>query len=125
MVKSFTFALKLFFFKMASSITVDKIKAWAAPILFSSVTWLLWQDISEMKSDVKKILAESEYRKAKIETIEEDVKQLKQSVYYNKKTAYYDSNNKKNDNLVKIQSMYFINEDIYRLRKKTIPQQQI
>ena len=94
---------------MASSITVDKIKAWAAPILFSSVTWLLWQDISEMKSDVKKILAESEYRKAKIETIEEDVKQLKQSVYYNKKTTSL-VNNK--------QDIYFINEETYRLKKR-------
>lgn len=101
-----------------TSITVDKIKAWAAPILFSSVTYLLWQDISEMKSDVKKILAESEYRKAKIETLEEDVKQLKQSVYYNKKTAYYDSNNMKNS-LVKWQDVFYINEETYRLKKRT------
>ena len=89
--------------------TIEKIKAWTAPILFSSVTWLLWQDISEMKSDVKKILAESEYRKAKIETIEEDVKQLKQSVYYNKKTASLVNNR---------QDVYFINEETYRLKKR-------
>jgi hypothetical protein len=90
--------------------TIEKIKAWTAPILFSSVTWLLWQDISEMKSDVKKILAESEYRKAKIETIEEDVKQLKQSFYYNKKAISYEKINR--------QDAFFINEENYRLRKK-------
>ena len=99
--------------------TIEKIKAWAAPILFSSVTYLLWQDISEMKSDVKKILSESEYRRAKVETLEEDVKQLKQSVYYNKKTTYFDTNESKKMQLVsQMQNLFFINENEYRLRKK-------
>ena len=97
--------------------TIQNIKAWAAPILFSSVTYLLWQDISEMKSDVKKLLAESEYKRAIIETLKEDVNQLKQSVYYNKKTAYYDSNNMKNS-LVKWQDVFYINEETYRLKKR-------
>lgn len=92
-----------------ASITVDKIKAWAAPILFSSVTYLLWQDISEMKSDVKKLLAETEYKRAIIETLKEDVNQLKQSVYYNKKTASLVNNR---------QDVYFINEETYRLKKR-------
>jgi type II secretory pathway component PulM len=92
-----------------ASTTIEKIKAWATPLLFSTVTYLLWQDISEMKSDVKKLLSESEYKRAIIETLKEDVNQLKQSVYYNKKTA----------SLIKNRTdIYFINEEIYRLRKK-------
>jgi type II secretory pathway component PulM len=89
--------------------TIEKIKAWTAPILFSSVTWLLWQDISEMKSDVKKLLSESEYKRAVIETLKDDVNQLKQSVFYNKKTTSL-VNNK--------QDVYFINEETYRLKKR-------
>ena len=99
--------------------TIQKIKAWAAPILFSSVTYLLWQDISEMKSDVKKLLAESEYKRAIIETLKEDVNQLKQSVYYNKKTTYFDTNESKKMKLVsQMQNLFYINENEYRLRKK-------
>lgn len=90
---------------------IDKIKVWIAPTLFTGVTYLLWADISEMKSDVKKLLAESEYRRAVIETLKGDVEQLKKTVYYNKSTS---NNNPK----IEFRDIsYFIAEDIFRIKK--------
>ena len=93
--------------------TIDKVKAWAAPILFTSVTYLLWQDINEMKTDVKKLLAESEYRRAVIETLKQDVEQLKNTIYYEKS-----SNHQKK--LEFKQTSYFIAEDTFRLKRQNI-----
>jgi glucosamine 6-phosphate synthetase-like amidotransferase/phosphosugar isomerase protein len=91
--------------------TINSIKVWVAPLLFSAITYLLWQDISEMKSDVKKLLAESEYRKAVIETLKQDVDQIKKTVYYNKPITQ--------DTKLKIKEIsYFLAEDIFRFKRK-------
>jgi len=107
-------------------IVTDKIKLYVAPLLltaisllFSATSYFIWSDISEMKGDVKKLVAESEYRRAKEEQMEKDITELKNAVYVGKKSFSAilgtDAEKEKSDNKI---PTYFINEETITFKKK-------
>jgi hypothetical protein len=62
---------------------VDKVKVWLFPTLVSVIGILLYQEIKEIKSDVKALLAQSNIDKTRIDNIErylftEPIKQVGQ-----------------------------------------------
>lgn len=61
---------------------MDKIKSNLFPTLISAVCFFIWKDISELKSDVKELLAQSNISKTKIESLERDVYRKKVSAVY-------------------------------------------
>lgn len=66
---------------------VNTIKLYVFPSLLSLVALLIWRDVTELRSDVKALLAQSNIDKTRIDNLERDVKFLEQSVFGIKKTA--------------------------------------
>ena len=52
---------------------VEQIKAWLFPILLSIFATYIWQDIREIKSDVKALMQQSNIDKTRIDNLERHV----------------------------------------------------
>ena len=57
----------------------DKFKVWAFPGLISVLAAIIWNDVKEIKSDVKALIAQSAIDKTRIDALEREL--------YGKKTA--------------------------------------
>ena len=53
--------------------TMDKIKVWAFPGMMSVLAAIIWQDVKEIKSDTKALLAQSMIDKTRIDNLEREV----------------------------------------------------
>lgn len=53
--------------------TIDQVKAWLFPVLISIFSAYIWQDIKEIKSDVKVLMAQSNIDKTRIDNLERQV----------------------------------------------------
>jgi hypothetical protein len=71
-----------------TSNTVDKIKLWVFPSLVSLRGFFIYQEMKEIKSDVKALLAQSNIDKTRIDNIE-------RQLYGDKKTAQTDPGKQK------------------------------
>jgi hypothetical protein len=49
---------------------MDKIKVWAFPGMMSILAAIIWQDVQEIKSDTKALLAQSMIDKTRIDNLE-------------------------------------------------------
>lgn len=69
---------------------LNTVKLYIFPSLVSILAMLIWRDVSELRSDVKALLAQSSIDKTKIEQLEKDVRFLEQSVFgvKSKQTTY-------------------------------------
>lgn len=65
-----------------SKLTVEQIKAWVTPGLISILGLFLWRDLSELRSDVRTLLAQSTADHTKLIQLEHDVTLLKQRVFF-------------------------------------------
>lgn len=63
-------------------LTVEQIKAWITPGLISILGLFLWRDLSELRTDVRTLLAQSMADHTKIIQLEQDVTLLKQRVFF-------------------------------------------
>jgi hypothetical protein len=96
--------------------TISSIKAWIFPSLVAILGWMIKSDISEMKSDVKSLLAQSNIDKTKIEHLESDVQALNKAVFKIAKTVPYSSKGK--DSVVFAQLIYGKPEEMYDIKKQ-------
>lgn len=55
---------------MSTSLVIDKIKVWLFPSVVSIIGFFIWQEIKEVKSDVKALLAQSNIDKTRIDNLE-------------------------------------------------------
>lgn len=53
-----------------TSSAVEKIKVWLFPTMVSIIGLFIWQEIKEIKSDVKSLLAQSNIDKTRIDNLE-------------------------------------------------------
>jgi hypothetical protein len=99
--------------------TVDKknsvsttLKLWVFPALVTIIATLIWRDVTEMRSDIKMLLAQSNIDKTKIEQLEKDVKMLNQAVFNMKApvAAIEDRPALSYDKLFKHEDFYSINK---------------
>ena len=81
------------------------IKLYLFPSIATLLGMMIWRDISELKSDVKQLLAESNSNKAKVENLERQVQQLNQAVFRIPKTT---KNNLPEKNDPQYKQMYAI-----------------
>jgi hypothetical protein len=88
----------------------NTIKLYLFPVLVTILASLIWRDVTEMRSDIKSLLAQSSVDKTKIENLERDVRSLEQAVF-NKKTV---ANSDIKDPL--FLSLLFKHEDIYNVK---------
>jgi hypothetical protein len=65
----------------------NTLKIYVFPALVTILATLIWRDVTEMRTDVKMLLAQSNIDKTKIETLERDVKSLEQAVFNKRPVA--------------------------------------
>jgi hypothetical protein len=87
----------------------NAIRIYAFPVLVSILATLIWRDVTEMRSDVKMLLAQSNIDKTKIEQLEKDVRSLEQTVYNKRNIAATD--------ITPIYDKYFKHEEFYDTTK--------
>jgi hypothetical protein len=66
---------------------VTTIKLYLFPALVTVISMLIWRDISELRSDVKALLAQSNIDKTRIDNLTNDVKALEIIIYNRKVTT--------------------------------------
>jgi hypothetical protein len=66
---------------------VTTIKLYIFPALVTVISMLIWRDISELRSDVKALLAQSNIDKTRIDNLINDVKTLEQVIFNKKMTT--------------------------------------
>ncbi len=88
-----------------SDALLNSVKAWVFPSLITVLATLIWRDLTELRSDVKALLAQSNIDKTKIENLE-------RSIYgpIRKPTAYLQPYDK----------LLFKHEDFYNIEDKII-----
>jgi hypothetical protein len=69
---------------------VTTIKLYIFPALVTVISMLIWRDISELRADVKALLAQSNIDKTRIDNLTNDVRMLEEAVF-NKKTRAHSS----------------------------------
>jgi hypothetical protein len=105
--------------EVKNSSVISNVKLWVFPSLVTILAMMIWRDVSELKSDVKQLLAESASNKAKVENLERQVQQLNQAVFKIPRTA---GNFPKPSDDKQINETYAIlNKDEYGIVKKYVP----
>lgn len=56
-----------------ATLTIDHVKAWLFPVLLTVFGAYIWQDIKEIKSDVKALMQQSSIDKTRIDNLERQV----------------------------------------------------
>ena len=69
----------------------NAIKVYLFPSLVTILAMLIWRDVTELRNDVKSLLAQSNVDKTKIENLEKDVRMLDQAVFNKRITASVES----------------------------------
>ena len=88
--------------------TLNTFKLYLFPVLVTILATLIWRDVTEMRADIKMLLAQSNIDKTKIEQLEKDVRSLEQSVYTKKTIASI---------VVTPHDTYFKHEDVFDIKK--------
>ena len=91
---------------------LNALKLYLFPTLVTILAMLIWRDVSELRGDVKALLAQSNIDKTKIENLEKDVKSLEQAVFNRRITASADA-----IDLTSYRDKYFKHEDIFDITK--------
>lgn len=88
----------------------NTLKLYLFPTLVSILAMLIWRDVSELRSDVKALLAQSSVDKTKIDALERDVKSLEQTVYMKKPLA-------SNEEEIQSYDKFFKHEELFDVKK--------
>lgn len=87
----------------------NTLKIYVFPALVTILATLIWRDVTEMRNDVKMLLAQSNVDKTKIEQLEKDVKSLEQAVFNKRPIAA--------NTAAYFHDTYFKHEDIFDVNK--------
>jgi hypothetical protein len=63
--------------------TVENFKVWVFPSLVSILAMMIWNDVNEIKSDVKSLMAQSNVDKTRIDNLERLIYKKTASVPFN------------------------------------------
>lgn len=61
--------------------SITNVKAWLTPILMSILGVLIWQDIMEMKEDVKELIKRDSATQIRIFELEKDIELIQKQLY--------------------------------------------
>jgi hypothetical protein len=93
----------------------NTLKIYVFPALVTILATLIWRDVTELRGDVKSLLAQSNIDKTKIEMLEREVRSLEQAVFTNKPLI--------TNNLLKYShDRLFKHEEIFDIKKYLNPQ---
>ena len=98
----------------------SSIKLYFFPSLVTILAMLIWRDVSELRSDVKSLLAQSNVDKTEIQHLKKDVDILNQRVFKTPGSTVsliMKSNNDDNESLVVDLDKYFKHEEEFDITK--------
>ena len=90
----------------------NTLKVYLFPTLVTILSMMIWRDVSELRTDVKALLAQSNVDKTKIDALERDVKSLEQTVYMKKPLASNEENISSYDNLFKHEELFDVKKHL-------------
>jgi hypothetical protein len=61
--------------------SLDKVKAWLAPLLILGMSTIIWTTMLDMQKDIKELLASNNYQKAKFEELEKKMDRVEKKVF--------------------------------------------
>ena len=94
----------------------NTLKIYVFPALVTILATLIWRDVTEMRNDVKSLLAQSNIDKTEILNLKRDVQMLEHEVFKTPTPlAMTDVNGM--DNLISYRDKYFKHEDIFDITK--------
>jgi hypothetical protein len=64
--------------------TINQVKSWLFPSAIGILGMFIWRDLSELRTDVKTLLAQSAEDKIKIQKVEQDMDRLRTDVWENR-----------------------------------------
>jgi hypothetical protein len=89
----------------------NAIKLYLFPVLVTILATLIWRDVTEMRSDVKMLLAQSNVDKTDIQNLKRDVQMLEQAVFNKRVVATSEADFTINhDRLFKHEDIFDINK---------------
>jgi len=86
----------------------NAIKIYFFPSLVTILAMLIWRDVSELRGDVKSLLAQSNIDKTNIEQLQRDNRVLEQAVFNKKIVAY---------NASEYYDRFFRHEEVFDIKK--------
>jgi hypothetical protein len=96
---------------------IAQIKAWLFPSLISILAGIIWNDVQEIKSDVKALMAQSNIYKTRIDNLE-------RLTYKSRTTSSnFPGNNKKSDESMILVAVMPNNKDVensIQIKKRTL-----
>jgi len=60
---------------------IEQVKLWLFPSVMSLLAAVIWQDVNEIKSDVKALIAQSAADKTRIDNLEKQIENLNSKVF--------------------------------------------
>lgn len=102
---------------MKNDTAMQSLKAYLFPTLVSIISAMIWYDVTEIKQDVKQLMAQSNIDKTRIDNLEKQLDRIPLST-----SVLYSASNKQNlpsDSSKRIVYREFLHETV---RKKTTPE---
>jgi len=100
---------------MPKSSMANTLKLYLFPSLVSILAMMIWRDVSELRTDVKQLLAQSNVDKTEIQNLKKDVQMLNHQVFKTPVTAMTETSS--DDFLKIVHDKYFKPEEIYDINK--------
>lgn len=96
--------------------TLNSIKAYLFPSILSILAMMIWNDVTELKSDVKALLSQSSIDKTEIENIKKDIDMLNSAVF---KHGHANLNSSDSNDLsfLYYRDKYFKHEEMFDIKK--------
>jgi hypothetical protein len=95
----------------------NAVKIYLFPALVTILATLIWRDVTEMRSDIKMLLAQSNIDKTDIQNLKRDVQTLEFTVFNKKITASIANNETKSLVFREYRDKYFKPEEIFDITK--------
>lgn len=95
----------------------NAVKIYLFPALVTILATLIWRDVTEMRSDIKALLAQSNIDKTDIQNLKRDVQVLEQAVFNKKIVASVINNKTKPIVFREYRDRFFKPEEIFDINK--------
>lgn len=89
---------------------VNTLKLYIFPTLVTILSFMIWRDITELKSDVKMLLAQSNIDKTEIENLKKNVELLNNQIFKSVVNTIVPTN-------IVLVDKYFKHEEIFDIKK--------
>lgn len=92
---------------------VNALKIYLFPSLVTVLAMMIWRDVTEMRSDIKALLAQANVDKTEIQNLKRDVQTLNHQVFKIPVPIAMDETKHESSDYLAVHDQYFKHEDIF------------